>query len=45
VEFSGGGSEVHRLQEAQMLYVRLDIHGKRITLCVLGETGQIVRRA
>ena len=28
-----------------MLYVGLDIHDKRITICVLGETGQIVRRA
>jgi hypothetical protein len=30
VEFSGGGSEVHRLQEATMFYVGLDIHDKRI---------------
>jgi hypothetical protein len=28
-----------------MLYVCLDIHDKRIAICVLGETGQIVRRA
>ena len=28
-----------------MLYVGLDIHDKRIAICVLGETGQIVRRA
>jgi hypothetical protein len=28
-----------------MLYVGLDIHSKSITLCVLGETGQVVRRA
>jgi hypothetical protein len=28
-----------------MLYVGVDIHDRRITLCVLGETGQIVRRA
>ncbi len=28
-----------------MLYVGLDIHSKIITLCVLGETGQVVRRA
>jgi hypothetical protein len=28
-----------------MLYVGLDIHEKRIAICVLGETGQIVRRA
>ena len=27
-----------------MLYVGLDIHDKRIAMCVLGETGQIVRR-
>src|SRR5262245_42744260 len=27
-----------------MLYVGLDIHDKRIAICVLGETGQIVRR-
>jgi hypothetical protein len=28
-----------------MFYVGLDIHGKRIAICVLGQTGQIVRRA
>jgi transposase len=28
-----------------MLYVGLDIHDQRIAVCVLGETGQIVRRA
>jgi transposase len=28
-----------------MLYVGLDIHSKRIAICVLSETGQIVRRA
>jgi transposase len=28
-----------------MLHVGLDIHSKRIALCVLGETGQVVRRA
>jgi hypothetical protein len=28
-----------------MLYVGLDIHDKRIAICVLGETGQIVLRA
>jgi transposase len=28
-----------------MLYVGLDIHDKRIVICVLGENGQIVRRA
>ena len=28
-----------------MLYVGLDIHDQRIAICVLGETGQIVRRA
>ena len=28
-----------------MLYLGLDIHDKRIAICVLGETGQIVRRA
>ena len=28
-----------------MLYVGLDIHDKRIAICVLSETGQIVRRA
>src|SRR5262249_42427936 len=28
-----------------MLYVGLDIHDKRIAICVLGETGQIVRRS
>jgi transposase len=28
-----------------MLYVGLDIHDKRIAICVLGETGQVVRRA
>jgi transposase len=28
-----------------MLYVGLDLHDERIAICVLGETGQIVRRA
>lgn len=28
-----------------MLHVGLDIHATRITICVLGETGQVVRRA
>jgi hypothetical protein len=28
-----------------MLYVGLDIHDRRIAICVLGESGQIVRRA
>ena len=28
-----------------MLYVGLDIHDQRIAICVLGETGQVVRRA
>lgn len=28
-----------------MLHVGLDIHSSRITICVLGETGQVVRRA
>jgi hypothetical protein len=28
-----------------MFYVGLDIHQKRIAICVLSETGQIVRRA
>jgi hypothetical protein len=28
-----------------MLYVGLDIHDKRIAIWILGETGQIVRRA
>jgi hypothetical protein len=28
-----------------MVYVGLDTHDKRIAICVLGETGQIVRRA
>ena len=28
-----------------MFYVGLDIHGQRIAICVLGETGQIVGRA
>ena len=27
-----------------MFYVGLDIHDKRIAICVLGETGPIVRR-
>jgi hypothetical protein len=45
VESSGGGSEFHRLQEATIFYVGLDIHDKRIAICVLGENGQIVRRA
>jgi hypothetical protein len=28
-----------------MFHVGLDIHDKRIEICVLGQTGQIVRRA
>jgi hypothetical protein len=28
-----------------MIYVGLDIHDKRIAICVRGQTGQIVRRA
>jgi hypothetical protein len=28
-----------------MFYVGLDIQDKRIAICVLGQTGQIVRRA
>ncbi len=28
-----------------MLYVGLEIHDKRIAICILGATGQIVRRA
>jgi hypothetical protein len=28
-----------------MFYVGLDIHDKRIAICVLGETGKVVRRA
>ena len=28
-----------------MLHVGLDIHSTRITICVLGETGQVVHRA
>jgi hypothetical protein len=27
-----------------MLYVGLDIHDKRIAICILSETGQVVRR-
>ena len=27
-----------------MFYVGLDIHSKRISICVLSETGQVVRR-
>jgi hypothetical protein len=45
VELSGGGSEVPRIQEATMFYVGLDIHSKRISLCVLSATGQVLRRA
>jgi hypothetical protein len=39
VESSGGGSEFNRLQEATKFYVGLDIHDKRIAICVLSETG------
>jgi hypothetical protein len=28
-----------------MLHVGLDIHSTRITICVLGETGQVAHRA
>jgi hypothetical protein len=30
VESSGGGSAFHRVQQATMFYVGLDIHGKRV---------------
>jgi hypothetical protein len=42
---SSCGFEIHRLQDAPKLYVGLDIHERRIAICVLGESGQIVRRA
>jgi hypothetical protein len=38
-EPSGGGSEVHRLQEAHIFYVGLDIHDKRIAISVFSESG------
>jgi hypothetical protein len=44
VESSGGGSKFYRLQEAHMLYVGLEMHEKRIAICVPGPTEQIVRR-
>jgi hypothetical protein len=44
-ELSDGVPKVLRLEEATMFYVGLDIHDKRIAICVLGETGQVVRRA
>ncbi len=28
-----------------MFHVGLDIHSRRISICVLGETGQVARRA
>jgi hypothetical protein len=28
-----------------MFYVGLDIHSKHISICVLSETGQVIRRA
>jgi hypothetical protein len=28
-----------------MFYVGLDIHSKRISLCVLNETGQVIHRS
>ena len=31
--------------EAPVLHVGLDIHGTRITICALGETGQVVHRS
>src|SRR6516165_8621331 len=45
LELRGGVPEVHRLQEATMFYVGLDIHDKRIAICVLSEAGQVARRA
>src|ERR671916_880588 len=45
VERSGGGSHVPYLEEAPMFHVGLDIHSRRISICVLGETGQVARRA
>jgi hypothetical protein len=45
VECSGGGFGFRRFQEATVFYVGLEIHDKRIAICVLGGTGQIVRRA
>ena len=45
MELSGGGSDVPRIQEATKFNVGLDIHSKRISLCVLSETGQVFRRA
>jgi hypothetical protein len=44
VQPSGGGSEFHRLQEATLFHVGLEIHDERIAICVLGQTEQIVRR-
>src|SRR5918998_1700435 len=45
VERSGGGSHVPYLEEAPMFHVGLDIHSRRIAVCVLSETGQVARRA
>jgi transposase len=45
VELSGGGSEIPRFQEALRFYVGLDIHTKRIAICVLSEAGPVARRA
>jgi hypothetical protein len=45
LEHDGCVFEVHQLQEATMFYVGLDIHDKRIAICVLNEAGQVARRA
>jgi hypothetical protein len=40
LELSDGVPTVHRLEEATLFYVGLDIHDKRIAICVLGETAK-----
>jgi hypothetical protein len=45
VEHSVGGSEAPRIPEATLFDVGLDIHSKRIPICVLSEAGQVARRA
>jgi hypothetical protein len=45
VGLSGGASDPPRLQEALLFYVGLDLHSKRIALCVLSATGPVAHRA
>src|SRR6478609_7576553 len=45
VEGSRVGPHLPRLEAALMYHVGLDIHSRRIAVCVLSGTGQVARRA